>query len=154
VHFYNIIAMFQVIASLRELISDLNMFTFNKKYLILTIILFVIEVLIAVFVRDAFVRPYVGDYLVVILIYCAIRTVLNASVWKVALGVLLFSFLIETLQYFHIVNRLGLENNVVARTVIGYGFEWLDFVAYTMGILTVLAFENKKLNQRKRVTLP
>jgi hypothetical protein len=154
VHFYNIIAMFQVIASLRELISDLNMFTFNKKYLILTIILFVIEVLIAVFVRDAFVRPYVGDYLVVILIYCAVRTVLNASVWKVALGVLLFSFLIETLQYFHIVNRLGLENNVVARTVIGYGFEWLDFVAYTMGILTVLAFENKKLNQRKRVTLP
>jgi hypothetical protein len=146
--------MFQVIASLRELISDLNMFTFNKKYLILTIILFVIEVLIAVFVRDAFVRPYVGDYLVVILIYCAVRTVLNASVWKVALGVLLFSFLIETLQYFHIVNRLGLENNVVASTVIGYGFEWVDFVAYTMGILTVLAFENKKLNQRKRVTLP
>jgi len=74
------------------------MFTFNKKYLILTIILFVIEVLIAVFVRDAFVRPYVGDYLVVILIYCAVRTVLKASVWKVAVGVLLFSFLIETLQ--------------------------------------------------------
>lgn len=120
------------------------MFTFNKKYLILTIILFVIEVLIAVFVRDAFVRPYVGDYLVVILIYCAVRTVLKASVWKVAVGVLLFSFLIETLQYFHIVNRLGLENNVVARTVIGIGFEWMDFVAYTLGILTVLAFEYKK----------
>jgi hypothetical protein len=126
------------------------MFTFNNKYLILTIILFVIEVLIAVFVRDAFVRPYVGDYLVVILIYCAVRTVLKASVWKVAVGVLLFSFLIETLQYFHIVNRLGLENNVVARTVIGYGFEWADFVAYTLGILTVLAFENKKLSKRKK----
>jgi hypothetical protein len=150
VHFYNIIAMFQVIASLRELISDLNMFTFNKKYLILTIILFVIEVLIAVFVRDAFVRPYVGDYLVVILIYCAVRTVLNASVWKVALGVLLFSFLIETLQYFHIVNRLGLENNVVARTVIGYGFEWEDILAYTLGIVTVLVFENKNLHQSKK----
>jgi hypothetical protein len=142
--------MFQVIASLRELISDLNMFTFNKKYLILTIILFVIEVLIAVFVRDAFVRPYVGDYLVVILIYCAVRTVLNASVWKVALGVLLFSFLIETLQYFHIVNRLGLENNVVARTVIGYGFEWEDILAYTLGIVTVLVFENKNLHQSKK----
>jgi hypothetical protein len=146
VRFYNIIAIFQEIASCRELISDLNMFTFNKKYLILTIILFVIEVLIAVFVRDAFVRPYVGDYLVVILIYCAVRTVLKASVWKVAVGVLLFSFLIETLQYFHIVNRLGLENNVVARTVIGIGFEWMDFVAYTLGILTVLAFENKNLH--------
>ena len=126
------------------------MLTFDKKYFFLAFLLFVIEVVIAVFARDSFVRPYVGDYLVVILIYCAVRTVLKASVWKVALGVLLFSFLIETLQYFHIVNRLGLENNIVARTVIGYGFEWVDFVAYTLGILTVLAFENKKLYYRNK----
>jgi len=125
------------------------MFTFDKKYLFLSLILFVIEVLIAVFVKDSFVRPYVGDYLVVILIYCAVRTILKASVWKVALGVLLFSFLIEILQYFHIVNRLGLENNIIARTVIGYGFEWVDFIAYTLGILTVLGFERKNLCQRK-----
>jgi hypothetical protein len=125
------------------------MFTFDKKYFFLTIILFVIEVLIAVFVRDSFVRPYVGDYLVVILIYCAVRTILKASVRKVALGVLLFSFLIEILQYFQIVNRLGLENNIIARTVIGYGFEWVDFIAYTLGILTVLCFERKNLCQRK-----
>jgi hypothetical protein len=125
------------------------MFTFDKKYFFLTIILFVIEVLIAVFVRDSFVRPYVGDYLVVILIYCAVRTILKASVRKVALGVLLFSFLIEILQYFQIVNRLGLENNIIARTVIGYGFEWVDFIAYTLGILTVLGFERKNLCQRK-----
>ena len=126
------------------------MFTFDKKYFFLTLILFVIEVLIAVFVKDSFVRPYVGDYLVVILIYCAVRTILKASVWKVALGVLLFSFLIEILQYFHIVNRLGLENNIIARTVIGYGFEWVDFIAYTLGILTVLAFENKNLHKSKK----
>jgi hypothetical protein len=127
------------------------MFTFDKKYFFLTIILFVIEVLIAVFVRDSFVRPYVGDYLVVILIYCAVRTILKASVWKVALGVLLFSFLIEILQYFQIVNRLGLENNTVARTVIGYGFEWADFIAYTLGIFTVLVFEYKNLYPSKRI---
>jgi hypothetical protein len=127
------------------------MFTFDKKYFFLAILLFVIEVVIALFARDSFVRPYVGDYLVVILIYCAVRTVLKSSVCKVAVGVLLFSFLIETLQYFHIVNRLGLENNIVARTVIGYGFEWVDFVAYTLGILTVLAFENKKLYDRKKI---
>jgi hypothetical protein len=126
------------------------MFTFDKKYFFLTIILFVIEVVIAVFARDSFVRPYVGDYLVVILIYCAVKTVLNAPVWKVALGVLLFSFLIETLQYFHIVNRLGLEHNTIARIVIGYGFEWVDILAYTLGIVTVLVFENKNLHQSKK----
>jgi hypothetical protein len=127
------------------------MITLDKKYFLLAIILFIIEVLIALFVRDSFVRPYVGDYLVVILIYCAVRTILHAPVWKVALGVLLFSFLIETLQYFHIVNRLGLEHNTLARTVIGYGFEWADMLAYTLGILTVLALENKNLFRHGKV---
>lgn len=126
------------------------MLAFNKRYFLLTIVLFIIELLIALFVRDSFVRPYVGDYLVVILIYCAVRTFLKASVWKVALGVLLFSYLVETLQYFHIVNRLGLENNIVAKTVIGYGFEWMDLVAYTLGILTVLAFERKSRYHSKK----
>jgi hypothetical protein len=126
------------------------MLTFDKKFFFLAVILFVIEVLIALFVRDTFVRPYAGDYLVVILIYCAVRTILQASVWKVALGVLLFSYAVETLQYFQLVNRLGLENNIVAKTVIGYGFEWMDFVAYTLGILTILALERKTLYQRKK----
>ncbi len=126
------------------------MLSFDKKFFFLAVILFVIEVLIALFVRDTFVRPYAGDYLVVILIYCAVRTILQATVWKVALGVLLFSYAVETLQYFQVVNRLGLENNIVAKTVIGYGFEWMDFVAYTLGILTVLALEGKNLCQRKK----
>jgi hypothetical protein len=125
------------------------MLTFNKKFFFFTIILSLIELLIALFVRDSFVRPYVGDYLVVILIYCAVRTFLKAAVWKVALGVLLFSYLVETLQYFQIVNRLGLENNIIAKTVIGYGFEWIDFVAYTLGIITVIALERKNLHKRK-----
>ena len=117
------------------------MLTFKKKFLLLTIILLVIEVLIALFVRDPFVRPYVGDYLVVILLYCALRTIFITDVWKLALGVLLFSYFIEMLQYFQLINILGLENNVVVKTVIGYGFEWRDLLAYTLGVLTILAFE-------------
>ena len=126
------------------------MFRFDKTYFLFALVLFIIEICIAVFVRDSFVRPYVGDYLVVILIYCAVRTVLNAPVINVAVGVLLFSFAIETLQYFHLVDRLGLQNNIVARTVIGYGFEWLDLVAYSLGIITVLVWERRKLNNRKK----
>lgn len=117
------------------------MLTLNLKFFLAAIILFIIEVLIALFVHDNFIRPYVGDFLVVILIYCAVRTFINASPLKVAIGVLLFSYLIETLQYFHIVDRLGLSQNVVARTVIGYGFEWWDILAYTLGIITVLFIE-------------
>lgn len=121
------------------------MLTFNKKFFIFTIVLFVIEILIAVYVRDNFVRPYVGDYLVVMLVYCAVRTFIIAPVIKIAIGVLLFSYLIEVLQYFRLVARLGLEDNVVAKTVIGYGFEWKDILAYTLGIITVLVLERKTL---------
>ena len=118
-----------------------TMLTFNFKYFLFALIFFVVEVLIALFVRDGFIRPYFGDYLVVILIYCAVRTFVNTSPLKVAIGVLVFSYIIEVLQYFNIVDRLGLSDNEIARTVIGYGFEWWDMFAYTLGIATVLIME-------------
>jgi len=117
------------------------MLTFNFRYFLFALVLFVIEVLIALYVHDSFIRPYVGDYLVVMLLYCAVRTFIKASPVKVAFGVLLFSYVLEVLQYFHIVDRLGLTDNKLARTVIGYGFEWIDLLAYTLGIATVLILE-------------
>jgi len=100
-----------------------------------------VEVFIALYVHDGFVRPYVGDYLVVMLIYCAVRTFIKISPVKLAIGVLLFSYVIEVLQFFSIVDRLGLSNNKLAKTVMGYGFEWIDLLAYTLGIVTVLILE-------------
>lgn len=93
------------------------------------------------FVHDRFIRPYVGDYLVVMLIYCALRTFLKASPLKVAFGVLLFSFMLEVLQYYNIVDQLGLSENQLAKTVIGQGFAWGDLLAYTLGVITILVFE-------------
>lgn len=121
------------------------MLTFNRKYFFLASILFVIEVLIATLVHDNFFRPYFGDYLVVILIYFAVRTFLNAAPLKVAIAVLLFAYAIEALQCFRFVDRLGLSHNIIARTVIGYGFEWWDILAYTLGIITVLILERRRM---------
>ena len=120
------------------------MLRFNKRYFFLAVILFITEVLIALYLRDRFVRPYVGDFLVVMLIYCAVRTFLNAPPLKVAIGVLLFAYTIEGLQYLQIVDRLGLSTNTLAKTVIGYGFEWWDMLAYTLGVFVILIFEGKK----------
>src|SRR3954470_24994233 len=96
------------------IVFNYDMLTFNFKYFLLAFVLFVIEVLIALFVRDNFIRPYFGDYLVVILMYCAVRTFVKASPLKIAIGVLLFSYIIEVLQYFKIVDRLGLSGNIIA----------------------------------------
>lgn len=117
------------------------MLRLNKTYLILTIFLFVIEVLIALFVHDNFIRPYVGDVLVVILIYCFVKSFLDLPEFILAIGVLLFAFAIEFLQYVKIVNVLGLEKSELMRTVLGTSFAWLDLLAYVVGIGIVLMAE-------------
>lgn len=114
---------------------------FNLKYLLLTIIIFAIEVCIALFIKDTIVRPFVGDVLVVILIYCFFRIFLQVSVWKLAFGVLLFACAIEVLQYFDYVKLLRLENNRVISVILGRTFEWLDFAAYLTGFLIITGVE-------------
>ena len=117
-------------------------FAFNIKYLLLAVILFAVEVCIALFIKDAVVRPFVGDVLVVILIYCFLRIFLRVAYWKTALGVFAFACLIEILQYFDYVARLGLENNRVLSVMLGRTFEWLDFVAYLTGFLFIILIES------------
>lgn len=116
-------------------------FIFNFKYLLLTIILFFIELAIALFIEDRIIRPYIGDTLVVCLIYCFIRIFLQADSWKIALGVLLFSFTIETLQYFDYVKLLGLEKNRILSVAMGRDFAWNDFIAYFGGFLLIILCE-------------
>ncbi len=123
------------------------MLTFNKTYFGLAILIFIIEVLIALFVKDNFVRPYVGDVLVVILMYCFAKSFLRVPVRLLAMSVLAFSFIIEALQYVKIVERLGWEKSQFARTVIGTSFAWADIIAYMVGIAIVLGVENYRLRK-------
>jgi hypothetical protein len=125
----------------------MTLLTFRKNYFLLFVLLFIVEVLIALYLHDRIIRPYIGDYLVVIMLYCFVRAFIKTSVLPAALAVLLFAYLIEVLQYFQIVSLLGLENNRVAKTVIGYQFEWIDMLAYTLGIITVLLLERMRRRQ-------
>jgi hypothetical protein len=128
-----------------------NQFTLrcNKSYLTFALLLFIAEVMIALFVHDTFIRPWGGDFLVVILLYCSLRGFIHTSVLMAAGIVLLFSFLIETLQFFQIVKILGLESNVVASVVLGTHFSWSDMIAYTLGIAFVLVIEKTTLGFQK-----
>jgi hypothetical protein len=121
------------------------MLKFDKTYFLLFCLLFLVEVLIALYVHDSIIRPYVGDLLVVILIYCFIKSFLDVRVFPTAIFVLLFSFSVEVLQYFTIVEKLGLEKSKVASTIIGTSFEWIDLLAYLGGIIIVLVIEKTRL---------
>ncbi|MGL2966121.1 DUF2809 domain-containing protein [Flavobacterium sp. XGLA_31] len=117
------------------------MFRFHPRYFLLTLCLFVTEVLIALYVHDTYIRPYMGDVLVVILIYCFVKTFTTLSSKQTALYTLLFSFSIETLQYLNGVELLGLSEYKIARIVIGSSFSWLDILTYILGIAIVLLVE-------------
>ncbi|MBX2896047.1 MAG: DUF2809 domain-containing protein [Cyclobacteriaceae bacterium] len=121
------------------------MLKFNKNYFGLTILLFIVEVLIALFLHDNFVRPYMGDVLVVILIYCFVKSFLDMPEFVLAIGVLLFAFAIEFLQYIRILNVLGLEKSELMRTVIGTSFAWFDMLAYVVGTGIVLMAERNQI---------
>lgn len=110
---------------------------FNRRYFIYAVLLFIIEVLIAIYVQDSIIRPYGGDFLVVILLYYLIRAFWKGSTFWVAIGVLLFAYSIEILQYFKIVDLLGLKGIRLAEIIIGTGFSWWDMLAYTLGVLLV-----------------
>lgn len=124
------------------------MLTFNKNYFSITILVFIIEVVIALYVHDNFIRPYVGDVLVVILIYCFLKSFIKLSFTTAALAVLLFAFTIEFLQYLNIVEKLGLEKSKIARTVIGTSFSWMDLITYLMGIAVVIVVEKYYLQDK------
>jgi Protein of unknown function (DUF2809) len=120
------------------------MFTFNTKYFYFTLTLFLIEVCIAVFINDSFIRSFIGNVLVVILIHCFIITFWNIHPFIVASSVLAFSYTIEFLQYFDFVHKLGLQNNKILAIALGSTFDWKDIIAYTIGIIIVIWLENKK----------
>jgi hypothetical protein len=124
------------------------MLKFNKYYFIAAILLFIIEVCIALFVHDTIIRPYVGDFLVVILIYFFVKSFISTPVFATAIGVLLFACAVEVLQHFSIVEKLGLQHSASAKIIIGNSFEWLDIVAYTAGIAAVLFIEKKILQNK------
>ena len=121
--------------------------TFRKNYFILTIILLIVEVSIVFFINDDFIRPYLGDVLVVILIYTFIRTFFKIGIWKAILFVLIFAFLIEFFQYWKIIEKLNLQNNSIARAVIGTSFSWLDILCYVVGAVIIGIFEIPRTKQ-------
>ncbi len=115
-------------------------FQFDFKSLIIFISLFIIEIIIAK--TSGFIRHTVGDYLVVILLYYFVKTFVNVAPKKLAVAILIFSFSIEILQYFKLVELLGLQNNKLANIIIGSTFSFGDLIAYTLGIITVYYIEN------------
>lgn len=113
------------------------------------IVILLVEIFIGMYVRDAFVRPYVGDALVVVLIYCFVRVFIPRGIPQLPVYVFAFACFIEILQYFRLVDMLGITNRV-ARIVLGSTFDVKDIVSYAAGCLFIVAAERWLYRKKSR----
>jgi len=121
--------------------------TFRPGYALAALILFAVEVLIALFVHDGLIRPYVGDVLAVALVYTALRAITPLGLLPAIILTLAIALAIELAQLFNLLDALGLRSNRIAATVLGGSFDWLDLVAYGLGALAVVGIDLARLRR-------
>ncbi|WP_298137432.1 DUF2809 domain-containing protein [Flavobacterium sp.] len=114
----------------------------NIKYLLVSCCILIIEILIAIYGKDDFIRPIFGDYLASILVFYLLATFLKTDLNKIAILSLLISYMIEFLQYINILELLHLDKIKILNILLGNSFSWTDMLAYTLGILTILLIHN------------
>ena len=104
-------------------------------YAVMFMVIFLIEVIIALFIKDRFIRPYVGDLLVTMLLCALIRIFIPNKITALPIFVFLFSVFVEIAQYVDIVELLGFENSKLLSVLIGRSFSVIDIICYALGCI-------------------
>jgi hypothetical protein len=113
--------------------SPQKIWRFDRRSFTIFIAVLLIEIIIGTFFDDRFVRYFLGDVLIVVLICYFIRSWCAIRLPMLLIGTLAFAFLTELAQYFDLVGRLGWQHSTLTRLTIGSTFDWLDLLAYTIG---------------------
>ena len=119
-------------------------------YVIILILLIAVEVVIALTQHNNWLRSYGGDVIVVWAVYCLVQSVIGGKKPVIThIGVLIFAFLVEFLQYIHIVDIIGLGDIEFFRILIGTSFAVEDLLSYAFGtaIGIVGSFLYKKMQK-------
>ncbi|EOR20475.1 hypothetical protein A500_16975 [Clostridium sartagoforme AAU1] len=99
--------------------------------------------------HDNFIRPYIGDILVIILMYTFIRGVIDKKIKILPIYLFLFASFVEVMQYFKVIELLNLENNKVASIIMGTSFDIKDILCYFIGSMILIIYENISLRINK-----
>lgn len=109
---------------------------FNLKYFIAFIILLFTEILISK--TTGFIRHTFGDFLATIGVYVFVKSFLYIKPIPLAIGVLVFAFVVELLQLTSFLEITGLSESRVATIIFGNTFSYGDLIAYTLGVVTIV----------------
>lgn len=101
-------------------------------YIAVFLVLLITEIIIGLYVNDNFIRPYIGDVLVTVLLCAGARSVVPEKPKYLALWVFLFSAGVELIQLLNLPRLLGFSNTVLA-VIIGTTFDTADIICYFCG---------------------
>ncbi len=113
----------------------------SLRYLGAFLVLLAIEVAIALFVTGGVVRGYLGDVLVVVLIYCLVRTFVRNEARLLPLWIFLFAVAVELAQYADLAGRLGIDQRSATGVIVGSVFDLADIACYFAGCAGIAVFE-------------
>ncbi len=112
------------------------MLSLRQKYFFMTMLLLSIEIAIAWFFNDYYIRGFVGDVLVIPLLYYVTQLVVNNTFKFLKVLILLFAFCVEFIQLFHLPEQLNIHSPII-RTIIGTSFDYWDLIAYCLGYVVI-----------------
>ena len=119
-------------------------------YLVIFVLLFICELLIARFYFSDFVRSYLGDVFVVILLWSFVRIFVPEKIRLLPLWVFIFACLIETGQSFNYTELLGVNEYPLLCTLMGTSFAWGDIFSYLAGSIFCGAVEVVRYKRNRK----
>lgn len=116
-------------------------FRFSFQHGVISWLLLCVLVVIALYARDSFIRPVLGDVLVVMWLYYLLASVVNRPYKQLIFASISVAFIVEACQYFQLTKLLNIEPFSVLHIILGATFDWMDLVAYTIGAVLCLFVE-------------
>ena len=108
-----------------------------------------IEVVIGKYVHDAFIRPYLGDVLIVVAVYLLVRAIWPKGHRLLPVWVFLFAAAVECMQGFGWADLPVIRDTRLLRIVLGSTFDWRDIVCYAVGCCGIALVERRAKHFQK-----
>jgi hypothetical protein len=102
---------------------------------------------VKIFSGNRFIRGFIGDIIVILLVYFFIKIFSDFHALKLTLFTLAIAFTTEFLQYLRLTSYLGLEHNPLALLIFGSVFDPYDLVAYTIGAILVYFIDTRLIKR-------
>ena len=116
-------------------------YQYKIEYFDIFLLFLFAEIFIAIFVKDRFIRPYLGDVLVVVLVYFFIKIFILNKIKFLSIYIFVFAVFVEFLQYINIVDILHLANINFFKILIGTTFDIKDIFCYFLGSIPLFILD-------------